>query len=96
MGIPQEKRPTTLDEALRDLKGALHVATETEAATELRLAAAVKLYEMERLSAGAAAELAGLDKFEFLKRVGDCGVPAFRQSPQELDEELKILRSLRD
>ncbi len=95
MAIPQKKRPTTLEEALRELKGALHVATEMEAAAELRLAAAVKLYEIERLPAGAAAELAGLDKFEFLQRVGEYGVSAFRQSPQELDEELKILRTLR-
>lgn len=96
MATPQEKRPTTLDEALRELKAALHVATETEAATELRLAAAVKLYEVERLSAGAAAELAGLDRFEFLRRVGEYGVPVFCQSPEELDLELKTLRSLRD
>jgi len=95
MAIAEEERPSTLHEALLRLKGALHVATETEAVAELRLAAAVKLYEIQRLPAGAAAELAGLDKFEFLTRVGDYGVPVFGQSPQELDQELKILRSLR-
>ncbi len=95
MATPAGKRPSTLEEALRELKGALHVATETEAAAELRLAAAVKLYEIERLPAGAAAELAGLDKFEFLQRVGEYEVPVFRQSPKELDEELRALRALR-
>lgn len=74
---------------------ALQAETEDDAVAELRLAAAVKLYELERLSPGAAADLAGLDKFEFLKRVGDYGVPVFRQPPEELDAELETLRSLR-
>ena len=39
---------------------------ETSFAQELRLLAAVKMYELERLSSGRAAELAGMPRVEFL------------------------------
>lgn len=54
---------------------------------ELLLAAAMKLYELGRLSAGAAAELAGLPKPLFLSKLGDYGVASFRQTEAELREE---------
>jgi predicted HTH domain antitoxin len=44
---------------------ALHL-TPDELAQELRLAAAVKLYELGRLSSGAAANLAGIPRVVFL------------------------------
>ena len=53
----------------------------------LLLAAAVQWYESGRLSIGAAAELAGLPKPVFVERLKDFGVPAFRQSEEELREE---------
>jgi len=49
---------------------ALKVAAE-ELGNELLLAAAVKLYEVGRLSSGAAAELAGIPKPLFLAKLGD-------------------------
>ena len=55
---------------------------------ELLLAAAVKLYEIGQLSAGAAAELAGISKPLFLSRLADYGVATFRQTQAELREEL--------
>lgn len=55
----------------------------------LRFAAAVKLYEVGRLSAGAAARLAGVAKPVFLSRLGEWGVPVFRQTSDELMEELR-------
>jgi predicted HTH domain antitoxin len=54
---------------------------------ELLLAAAMKLYELGRLSAGAAAELAGVPKPVFLSKLADYGVAAFRQDAAELREE---------
>lgn len=62
---------------------ALNVPTAEVAAT-LRMAAAVKLYELERLSSGAAADLAGVPKPVFLARLADYGVDAFRLSEDEL------------
>ena len=49
---------------------------------ELSLLLAVKLYELGRLSAGAAAQMAGLSRPEFLARLSD-----YRVSPVNLDEE---------
>ena len=46
--------------------------------------AAVKLFELRRLSAGAAAELAGVPKPLFLVRLADYGVATFRHSEDDL------------
>jgi len=43
---------------------------EAAFAQELRILAAVKLYEMGRLSSGRAAELAGMPRVEFLLTLG--------------------------
>jgi len=53
----------------------------------LLLAAAVQWFESGKLSSGAAAELAGLSKPAFMERLKDFGVPAFRQTGDELREE---------
>jgi predicted HTH domain antitoxin len=58
------------------------------AADELRMLAAVKLYELGRLSSGAAAEFAGIPKPVFLQRLGAYGVATFRQTEEELREEI--------
>jgi len=44
---------------------------ETSFACELRLLAAIKLYELGRLSSGRAAELAGMTRIEFLLKLKD-------------------------
>jgi len=54
---------------------------------EFRLAAAVKLLELGRLSAGAAARLAGLPVPVFLARLADYGVAAFRMTEAEIRED---------
>jgi hypothetical protein len=55
---------------------------------ELRMAAAVKLFELGRLSAGAAAELAGVPNPLFLVRLADYGVATFRHSEDDLRRDL--------
>lgn len=66
---------------------ALKLAPEAVAA-ELRLAAAVKLYELRRLSSGAAAALAGIPRPLFLTKLADYGVATFRMTKEELREDL--------
>jgi predicted HTH domain antitoxin len=60
----------------------------TTAGAELRLAAAMKLYELGRLSSGAAAELPGLSRVAFLARLSEFGVETFRQTEAELASDL--------
>lgn len=55
---------------------------------ELLMLAAVKLFEMTSLSAGAAAELAGLPKAVFLQQLSRYGVPVFQQTGSELQAEV--------
>jgi predicted HTH domain antitoxin len=54
---------------------------------ELRLAAAVKWYEMKLVSQGRAAEIAGLSRAEFLQSLGRFGVSPFQYDAEELKHE---------
>lgn len=54
----------------------------------LRVAAAMKLYELGRLSSGVASELAGLSRVAFLGKLGEFGADSFRQSESELVDDL--------
>ena len=56
---------------------------------ELRLAAAMKLFELGRLSSGAAAHLAGLPKPVFLAKLADYGIDSFRLTEDELGQDLE-------
>jgi predicted HTH domain antitoxin len=71
------------DEALVALK-----RTPSEMAEEIRLAAAMKLYELGRLSSGAAAALAGVPRVLFLAKLADYGIATFKMSAEELAEDL--------
>ena len=70
------------DEALVALK-----RTPSEMGDEIRLAAAMKLYELGRLSSGAAAALAGVPRVVFLAKLSDYGIATFRLSAEELAED---------
>ena len=61
-----------------------------EMASELRLAASVKLFELGRLSAGAAATLAGIPKPLFLTKLADYGVDSFNVTEEELGLETRL------
>ncbi len=59
---------------------------EAEFACELLILAAVKLYEIGRLSSGRAAELAGMSRVEFLLSLGRYRVFPFEAELRELEE----------
>lgn len=59
-----------------------------EAAEEFRFAAAAKLYEIGRLSSGAAASLAGVPRAVFLNRLSEYGVSSFQVDEEELKQDL--------
>lgn len=59
-------------------------------AAELRLAAAAKLYELGRLSSGAAAALAGIPRVDFLGRLAEYGVETFSLSREDLEREAQL------
>jgi len=57
---------------------------------EIRLAAAVKLYEVGRISSGAAAKLAGIPRAVFLTKLADYGVDTFTDTEDELAEDTRL------
>lgn len=59
-------------------------------AGELRMAAAAKLYEIGRLSSGAAARLAGVPRPVFLTRLADYGVNTFAYGAEEFEKETRL------
>ena len=55
---------------------------------EARLLLAVKLYEMDRISTGEAANLAGMSRVAFMFELARFGLSPIGQDPRELAEDL--------
>ena len=56
--------------------------------SEAKLLLAVKLYEMDRISTGAAAKLAGMSRVAFMFELARFGLSPIGQAPGELAEDL--------
>ena len=87
--IPPTMSPLVLeipDDTLLSLK-----LTGEDAAAAIRLAASVKLYELGRLSSGAAARLAGVPRVVFLSKLADYGVDTFRLTTNELERQAPLV-----
>lgn len=58
---------------------------------EIRLLAAVKLYEMGRFSSGATAKMAEMSRVLFLSKLKEFQVPALSLTEEEISREAAIL-----
>ncbi|MEW6572090.1 MAG: UPF0175 family protein [Bacillota bacterium] len=70
--------------------------SEAEFTAEARFLLAAKLYELGRVSAGLAAELAGLDRLTFLASLARYGVPAINLRGEEITREIEAARKLKE
>jgi len=57
---------------------------------ELRMVAAVELFELGRLSSGAATRLANVPRVVFLSHLADYGVDTFRLTEEELRADARL------
>jgi predicted HTH domain antitoxin len=72
-----------------DILMALKSSPET-IGQDLCMAAAVKLFELGRLSSGLAARLANVPRVVFLPRLADYGVDTFQLTQEELREDARL------
>lgn len=68
--------------------------SEGEFVEELRFLAAAKMYELGRLTAGKAAQLAEMNRLDFLYRLGAIGVPAINLRDEEVEAEIQAAREI--
>jgi len=61
---------------------------------EAKLAMAIKLYEMKRLSSGMSASLVGMSRLQFLGELHRYGVPVIDLDESELAEDITNARPL--
>ena len=71
-----------------DLELAVQTTPE-ELEAQIRLMAALKMFELGKLSSGKAAELAGLSRVEFFEMCSRYRVSVFNYPPEELEAELR-------
>lgn len=59
-----------------------------ELSRDVRLFSAMHLFKLHKLSIGKAAELAGINKYEFMLKLSENNIPVVDYDPSELDTEL--------
>lgn len=70
---------------------ALNESTE-ELTNQVRLSVALHFFKSHKLSLGKAAELAGIEKYEFREELFKNNIPIINYAPDELKRELEMLR----
>lgn len=67
---------------------AVHL-TKDEMEQHIRLMAALKMFELGKISSGKAAELAGMSRIEFFEACGRYHVSVFNYPADEVEDEIK-------
>ncbi len=67
--------------------------TRSEFEAQVRLMAALKMFELGKLSSGKAARLAGMSRVAFFEMCGRYQVPVVNYSPEELEQDVNALKS---
>ncbi|HMV41456.1 MAG TPA: UPF0175 family protein [Leptospiraceae bacterium] len=67
--------------------------TEKEFVSQILLMAAIKMFELNKLSSGKAAELAGMTRVQFLDVCGSYKVPVIDFTQQELENEIELFKT---
>jgi len=62
---------------------------------DIRLDVAISLFQRERVSLGKAAEIAGLNRWEFQKILADRKIPTINYSIKDLEKEIEALKSIK-
>lgn len=71
--------------------------TRQELEAQIRLIAALKMFELSKLSSGKAAELAGMSRVEFFEMCGRYHVPIFNYPAEEIEAKLiRYMAAIRD
>lgn len=73
---------------------ALLTTTYQDSSDVIKEAAVLELYREGKISSGKAAEILGMERFEFIRYAGMKGIPYIRMTPEELEEEIKLLEKL--
>lgn len=63
--------------------------TPSELSRDIRMLAAVKFYQMGKLSSGRAAQLAGVSRISFLQALSLYGASIFDLTPEELKQDIE-------
>jgi len=67
---------------------AVHM-TKVEIEQHIRLMAALKMFELGKVSSGKAAELAGMSRVEFFETCSRYRVSIFNYPPEELEQQIR-------
>ncbi len=65
-----------------------------EMAKRLKLYTALFMFQTGQLSAGAACEFAGIDRYAFLNACDQHNIPVINYDPDELEDEMKRLEEV--
>jgi predicted HTH domain antitoxin len=85
---------TIMMEVDRELVDLLHNLGRPE--DKLKEYLVLELYRRREISSGKAAELLGMQKFEFVRYASRVGIPYLDMDQQELEDEIKAARGKHD